>query len=495
MNLMPFSPRRLLLIDDDEFARQVVLRILGEDGWVVHEAANLEEARNHILKDPDPAVILLDILLGDENGLEFLSWYVAAGGVAPVLVVTSVDDVNTAVSAMKAGAYDFVVKPFTKERLLHAISNAAEKAQLVKENQTLRRRVRQETFSRILVGESQAMAKLRNEMEKVVETDIPVCLLGETGTGKELVARWLHENGPRAKGPFVDINCAAIPETLIESELFGHEKGAFTGAIVRHKGKLEQADGGTLLLDELGEMAPPTQARLLRVLQERTLVRVGGSERIPFDLRLISATQRNLQEAVREGHFREDLYFRVVVYPIRIPPLRERAEDLPLLVHHFIRKFREMTARPVEGITPEALMRLEAHDWPGNVRELENAVYRAVVAARGPFLTTADFPDVDPAGVPRFGPRPYLPRSENFPSFPPPANTPQTPAPAPVLTQPAVSQSVEKQPVTLEEHERAAILQALAAENGNIKAAADRLEVARSTLYRRIRALKIPVPD
>ncbi|MCK6685896.1 MAG: sigma-54 dependent transcriptional regulator, partial [Thermoanaerobaculia bacterium] len=376
------QPRRVLLIDDDPFARQVVVRMLKPEGWTIVEADTIERATAALSENPDPNVILLDIILGEENGLDFLEAYRSAGGQVPVLVITSMDDVNTAVAAMKAGAYDFLVKPLSIERLTTALANAAEKAQLVRENITLRRRVRQESFSRFLVGESRAMMKLREEMEKVVESDIPVCLLGETGTGKELVARWLHENGPRSKGPFVDLNCAAIPETLIESELFGHEKGAFTNAIVRHRGKLEQADGGTLLLDELGEMAAATQARLLRVLQERTLNRVGGAERIPFDLRLISATQRDLNELVREGKFREDLYFRVVVYPIRLPPLRDRKDDLSLLVHHFIRKFRERTGRPVEGITPEALVKLEAHDWPGNVRELENAVFRAVVAAR-----------------------------------------------------------------------------------------------------------------
>ncbi|MCG3192192.1 MAG: Regulatory protein AtoC [Thermoanaerobaculia bacterium] len=482
------QPRRVLLIDDDPFARQVVVRMLKPEGWTIVEADTIERATAALSENPDPNVILLDIILGEENGLDFLEAYRSAGGQVPVLVITSMDDVNTAVAAMKAGAYDFLVKPLSIERLTTALANAAEKAQLVRENITLRRRVRQESFSRFLVGESRAMMKLREEMEKVVESDIPVCLLGETGTGKELVARWLHENGPRSKGPFVDLNCAAIPETLIESELFGHEKGAFTNAIVRHRGKLEQADGGTLLLDELGEMAAATQARLLRVLQERTLNRVGGAERIPFDLRLISATQRDLNELVREGKFREDLYFRVVVYPIRLPPLRDRKDDLSLLVHHFIRKFRERTGRPVEGITPEALVKLEAHDWPGNVRELENAVFRAVVAARGPFLTSVDFPDVEPSGVPRFGPRPYLPKDEGIQGFPPPQ-------PAPPSSGVPIPSNLPRNPVTMEDYERAAILLALEAENGNIKAAADRLEMARSTLYRRIKALNIPVPD
>ena len=478
---------RLLVVDDEPFARQVMRRMLESGGWTVAEAATAAEARRQLADGPEPSAILLDVLLDGENGLDFLELYRASGGLVPVLVTTSLDDVETAVRAMKGGAYDFLVKPVPPERLLTSVANAAEKGQLLIENRTLRRRVREEVFARTLVGESPAMARLREEMERVVETDISVCILGETGTGKELVARWLHDNGPRARGPFVDLNCAAIPETLIESELFGHERGAFTGAIVRHKGKLEQADGGTLLLDELGEMSLATQARLLRVLQERTLVRVGGGESVPFDLRLISATQRDLHDLVRAGRFREDLYFRVVVYPIRVPPLRDRKEDLPLLVPHFVRRYRAQTGKIVEGITPEALLRLEAHDWPGNVRELENAVFRAVVSARGPFLTTADFPDVEPSGVPRFGPRPYPPRPEQVgeEGHAPPAGLPPPPA-APLPAPPATAQLV-----TMEDHEKAAIEQALHAVNGNVKAAADRLQLARSTLYRRMRALGI----
>ncbi len=465
---------RILVVDDEPFARTVVRRMLEVDGWEVSEARSTEEARALLAAEPEPVALLLDVLLDGESGLEYLERLREDGVLVPVIVMTAMEDVETAVRAMKAGAYDFLVKPVTPERLRTALTHAAERRALLDENRNLRKRVRQEAFGRTLVGESPAMKALFAEMERVVETDIAVCLLGETGTGKELVARWLHENGPRGKGPFVDINCAAIPETLIESELFGHEKGAFTGAAARHKGKLEQADGGTLFLDELGEMAHATQARLLRVLQEKTLVRVGGSETIPYNARLISATQRDLTAAVRQGTFREDLYFRVVVYPLRLPPLRERIEDIALLVHHFIRVFRATTGRPVEGITPEAIVTLEAYTWPGNVRELQNAVFRAVVSARGPFLTTADFPDLSPDRVPRYQPRPYPARPDGPPT--PAAGLPKAAIAAPGL-------------VTMEDHERAAIQQALDAANGNVRAAADRLQVARSTLYRRIRAL------
>ncbi len=475
------EPRYALVVDDEPFARELVKRVLEANGWSVREAASCLEAQRFLTGPTAPSVILLDILLGGENGLDFLDLYGASGGTVPVIVMTSLDDVDTAVKAMRGGAYDFLVKPVSKDRLLTAVGNAAERLALVRENRSLRQRIREDALFKTLIGESAAMKNLFAELEQVVESDISVCLMGETGSGKELAARWLHENGPRAKGPFVDLNCAAIPETLIESELFGHERGAFTGAIQRHRGKLEQADAGTLLLDELGEMSAATQARLLRVLQERTVVRVGGSERVPFNLRLISATQRDLDEAVRDGRFREDLFFRVVVYPVRLPPLRKRKEDLPLLAHHFINKFRAVTGRPVEGITPAALDRLAEHDWPGNVRELENVIHRAVVASRGHLLTPNEFPEVRGTGrafstASLAAPAPEVVR--------PPEQPQSTPADGPGYV---LSQDL----VTMEDYERVAITKSLSAVHGNIRAAADRLQVARSTLYRRVRELGI----
>jgi two-component system response regulator HydG len=473
---MPRTPS-LLVVDDEPFARQLTHRMLEPEGWTVRDAASPAEASVALAKE-EPDVVLLDVLLGRENGLDFLEAYRAGGGTAPVVVMTSLGEVEAAVRAMKAGAYDFLVKPVPFERLLTTLRNAAENRRLKESNRRLSERLRRESLPGVLVGESASMKALFAELVRVVDSDVSVCLVGETGTGKELAARWLHEHGPRAEAPYVALDTASLAPSLVDTELFGHEKGAFTGADERRRGKLEQADGGTLFLDELGGMPASTQARLLRVLQERTFTRVGGADRVPIDVRIVSAAQRPLGEAVREGRFREDLFFRLVVYPIRLPPLRERKDDLPLLVHHFIRRFRSETKRPVETITPEALVRLAAYDWPGNVRELENAVQRAVLSTRGPFLTTAEFPDVDPLEAPRFGPRPY------------PAETPPADFPAPgAAPEPRVPRTAAL--VTLEDHERAAIGKALAATGGNIKLAAERLEMPRSTLYRRIKALGV----
>jgi DNA-binding NtrC family response regulator len=468
--------RSALVVDDEPFAREYVRRALEARAWTVLEAASGEEARS-ALSGKKPDVVLLDILLGEENGLELLEAFAEAGEMPPVVVMTALEDVETVVRAMRAGAYDYLVKPVAPERLETTLKNAAEKQRLAEENRTLKRRLSKERLESTLLGASPAMQQLLQELLRVVDSDVSVCLVGETGAGKELAARWLHEHGARADGPFVAVDTAALAPALVETELFGHEKGAFTGADARHRGKLEHADGGTLFLDALGEMPLPAQARFVRVLQERCFVRVGGNESVPFDARIVSTSLAPLGEAVREGRFREDLYFRVVVYPIRLPPLRERREDVPLLVHHFLRAFGKQTERPVEAVTPEALSDLVSYDWPGNVRELQNVMRRAVLAARGPYLTTREFPDLT-VPSPRFQPRPY-PERQPY-AFPAPQGSP----PAPAL---AVAPAL----VTLEEHERAAIRQALAATRGNVARAALRLRVPRSTLYRRIKALGV----
>lgn len=375
---------RLLVVDDEPFARQVLRRFLEAGGYSVVEAATLAEARRVLSEGPEPLAILLDVLLEGENGIDFLEVYRASGGLVPVLVTTSLDDVETAVRAMKGGANDFLVKPVPPERLLTAVANAVERGQLLLENRSLRRRVREEAFFRTLVGESAAMARLREEMERVVETDVSVCILGETGTGKELVARALHRFGTHPSGPFVPVHCGAIPDTLLESELFGHRRGAFTDASRDRRGALALADGGTLFLDEVGEVSPAFQVKLLRFLEDGVVTPLGAEQGEPVEVRVVAATHRDLRDMVAQGLFRQDLYYRLAGYEIRIPPLRERLADLPALVAHVLRAASREVDQPVP-LAPSAavLERLAAHPWPGNVRELAHVVRRLLIDSGG----------------------------------------------------------------------------------------------------------------
>ena len=465
----------ILLVDDDPGTRKVARANLGLEGFEVLLASSGAEALD-LLAGTDPLAVVSDLRMPDLDGIALMAAAHARRPGLPFVLVTAHATVETAVAALRQGAVHYLTKPIRFDELALVLRHAVAGERSRRDVLRLRGELERAAGFEELVGSSPAMRQVFTMVDQVAPTDATVLLRGETGTGKELVARAIHRRSPRRDRPFVAVNCTAVPRELMESEFFGHEKGAFTGAVGRQRGKLEQADNGTLFLDELGEMALPTQSRLLRVLQERTLVRIGGSEQIPFRVRLISATKKDLQEAVGDGTFREDLYFRVVVYPIRVPPLRERKEDLPLLVHHFIRKHRTGSGASVEGFTPEALAQLERHDWPGNVRELENTIHRAIVAARGPILTAQDFPLVAGVDFPAFSPR--HPQLRPEPAYAPAPQAPQRVEAATAL-------------VTLEDHERAAISRALVEVNGNVKAAADRLQVARSTLYRRIKALRI----
>jgi two-component system nitrogen regulation response regulator NtrX len=331
----------------------------------------------------------VDIKMPGMDGLELLE---RARKVAPDLVTIMVSGhgtVQTAVEATKLGAFDFLEKPPDRDRLLLTIRNGLQQAVLAEESVEARKRLGK---SLALVGESTAMTKVLRQVEKVAPTNATVLITGENGTGKELVANAIHRRSQRADARFLQINCAAIPEELIESELFGHEKGAFTGATQRREGKFEAADGGTLLLDEIGDMSPTVQAKVLRVLEEGRFERVGGSDPIEVDVRILAATNKNLQEAVQRKEFREDLYFRLNVVPIDVPPLRDRKEDIPALVEHFLALYCEREEAPPVHVTPEALELLAAHDWPGNVRELRNTLERMVILADGLELTREDVP-------------------------------------------------------------------------------------------------------
>ena len=391
-----------MIVDDEEAARYGMRRALTTLGYNITEANSAEAARA-LLKQNEADLLLLDVNLPGLSGLDFLRELKSANGNGPlVIIVTAHGSERMAVEAVKAGAYDYLSKPFEVDDLRLVVKNAAETLQLRRENYSLRRRIEVERSQRgALIGNSESMQRVRSMIEKVAETDATVLVRGESGTGKELVARELHErNSVRRNGSFVAVNCAALPSELIESELFGHEKGAFTGAAARREGKFEQADGGTLFLDEIGDMSSNVQAKLLRALEERRIERLGANESIPVDVRIVSATHRPLEQEITNGNFRADLFYRLRVLTIDIPPLRERREDIPLLADTFVRLAADRYDLPERGLSQGTLKRLLEYNWPGNVRELRNTIDRAVIMAEGDEITPRDLPDEITAGMP-----------------------------------------------------------------------------------------------
>ncbi len=379
-----------VLVVDDEPGVQESLRMLLKDTCEVATAGHVEAALQAIAAAP-PDLILLDLVMPGRSGLDLLAELAERGVRTPVLVLTATKTVATAVEAMKLGAADYVTKPFEVDALRIKVQRLLEQRALEAEVVRLRDEVSRRTQLGGLIGRSDRMQEVFRAIERVAQSRASVLLTGESGTGKELVARAIHELGPRAAGPFVALNCAAIPETLIESELFGHERGAFTDARERRIGKFEAASGGTLLLDEIGELAPSVQAKLLRALQERSIERVGGSAPIPVDVRVVAATHRDLEREVAAGRFRADLYYRIHVVPIALPPLRERREDVRLLAEHFLARAAAETGRRLQ-LSPAAQNALERYPWPGNVRELENAIEHAIALAEGERVEVTDLP-------------------------------------------------------------------------------------------------------
>jgi DNA-binding NtrC family response regulator len=391
-----------MIVDDEEAARYGMRRALSTFGYNITEAHSAEAARA-LIKQQQPDLLMLDVNLPGMSGLEFLRELKSENGNGPlVIIVTAHGSERLAVEAVKTGAYDYLSKPFELEDLRLVVKNAAETLQLRRENFSLRRRIEVERSQRgALIGNSEAMQRVRAMIEKVSETDATVLVRGESGTGKELVAREIHErNSVRRNGSFVAVNCAALPSELIESELFGHEKGAFTGAAAKREGKFEQADGGTLFLDEIGDMSSNVQAKLLRALEERRIERLGGNESIPVDVRIVSATHRPLEQEITNGNFRADLFYRLRVVTIDIAPLRERREDIPMLADTFLRFAAERYELPQRSLSQGALKRLVEYNWPGNVRELKNTIDRAVIMAEGEEISVRDLPDEITAGIP-----------------------------------------------------------------------------------------------
>ena len=366
---------QILIVDDDPAITASISGLLEDEGYGTLTAQNGKEGLTKA-KDKDVALVLLDVYMPGMNGLEVLAALKKMAPQAGVVMISGEADIDTAVKATKAGALDFIEKPLQPERLLVSIKNALDMASLRSENIRLSRELRKK---QVMIGESDAMKKLWEDIERAAPSKGRVLICGENGTGKELVAAAIHENSPRRKRPFVKLNCAAIPKDLIESELFGHEKGAFTGATTRKEGKFELADTGSLLLDEIGDMSLDTQAKLLRVLEENEFEHLGGKTSIKVDVRVISSTNKDLAEEIKEGNFREDLFFRISVIPIEVPPLRERKEDIPLLVDHFVRVFCEENNKPPKDMSDGAVKVLMSYHWPGNVRELKNLVERLVI--------------------------------------------------------------------------------------------------------------------
>ncbi|HUP05486.1 MAG TPA: sigma-54 dependent transcriptional regulator [Bryobacteraceae bacterium] len=381
---------RILIVDDELVVRDSLGKWFTSEGYAARPVASAREALEIIQKD-EFDIALLDIKMPGMDGMELQSRLKEADPELMVVMMTGYASVDTAVQALKHGAYDYITKPVDPDELSHLVANALEHKRARREVVRLREDLQEVFPSTELIGKSPAMKKVVELIEMVAPTEATVLITGESGTGKEVVARAIHAAGPRRYMPMVAIHCGALTETLLESELFGHEKGAFTGAQYRKKGKFEVADGGSVFLDEISDISLKTQTDLLRVLQEKEIVRVGGNQPIKVDFRCIAATNKNLEALVKAGTFRPDLYYRLHVFCIDLPPLRERKEDIPLLVNHFLNKLCAATSRPVPQLAPEALDVLLRHDWPGNVRELENAVERALVVGRGQEIRPGDF--------------------------------------------------------------------------------------------------------
>ncbi|MBF5044913.1 sigma-54-dependent Fis family transcriptional regulator [Aggregicoccus sp. 17bor-14] len=395
------SSATVLVVDDDRANLDSVARIFQREGLATLTASQGQEALEH-LRRPEVSVMVTDLMMPGMDGQELLR---AARTIRPdveVVLMTAYGTVETAVAAMKDGAYDFITKPLKRHALVKAVQKALEKQSLVAENRELKAKLAEmgAAGSRAMVGQSPAFRALMDTLRQAAPSSATVLLIGESGTGKELAARAVHELSPRARGPFVAINCAALPESILEAELFGVERGAFTGAVARKEGRFERASGGTLFLDEVGEMSPSAQVKLLRVLQEGEIERLGGTQTVRVDVRVVAATNKDLTREVAEGRFREDLYYRLNVVEVRIPALASRREDIPLLADAFLRRHAAKNGRALRGFSPEATVLLESYAWPGNVRELEHAVERGVVLAKGDVVEASDLPE----GV-RKGPR------------------------------------------------------------------------------------------
>ena len=458
--------KKALVVDDEPALRLMVGAVLRDEGWEVVEAGSAEAALD-MLPQAAPDVILLDMRMPGMDGLEALGALRAKLPGAPVVMLTAYGTVGHAVDAMKRGAFDYLTKPADNEELVAVLSKAYEYSRLVAENEDLRRETGMTVESRRIMGQSRPMERVRSLIEQAGPSEATVLITGESGTGKELVAAALHAASQRSKGPLIKVNCAALPADLLESELFGYVKGAFTGAVKDKPGRFQLASGGTLFLDEMGELPMNLQAKLLRALQERIVEPLGGVGAVPVDVRILAATNRDLAVEVAAGRFREDLYFRLNVLEISIPPLRERMEDLPVLVSHLLRRLAKKNNKSIREVSPAFVDALSRYDWPGNVRELENALERALVLSRTDSLSQADLPPQV------LNPRPAPVAPQAVAALAAPGYEPASPAPA--------------APPSLGEAERQAIIDTLALYGGHRQKTADALNISRRTLQYKLK--------
>jgi len=436
---------KILVVDDEAIVRESLHDWLSDAGYQVFTAENGPKALE-IVRREKLGIVIADLVMPGMDGIELMRRAKEIQPKIEVIIITAYGSVTTAIAAMKEGAYDYIEKPFCPERAELLVKKLAEHQQLVDENLSLRQKLEDHYRFENIIARSSKMQRVIELLKVVAKSNATVLIIGESGTGKELVARAIHSQSHRRSKPFVAVSCAALPESLLESELFGHERGSFTGAYAQKKGKFESANGGTLFLDEVGEMSANIQVHLLRVLEEKEFTRVGGNELIKADVRVVSATNKDLRRAIEEGEFREDLYYRLNVVTIELPPLRDRKEDIPILAEYFLDKFVLENQKEVAGFSPEATEFLLSYDWPGNVRELENSIERAVILARDSLITAGDLPH------------------ENMLA--------------------ARSASIEKD---LREVEKGHILNVLREADGNYSKAARILGISRMTLYKKVR--------
>ncbi len=460
-------PPTILIVDDEKHTRDGLRRLL-ENNYDVYVAADIAGAIN-VLEREHVDVLLTDLRLGGEDGMTLIERALKTPHPPIAIMMTAYGTVDVAVEAMKRGAYDFVTKPLNLDKVEMLIARAVQSRKLEQENRTLRQQVDERYGLENIIGESPALREVLDTIRQVAPSSANVLIEGESGTGKELAAHAIHNLSRRSQAKFVTVHCAALSPTLLESELFGHERGAFTGAHERRIGRFEQASGGTIFLDEIAEINPSTQVKLLRVIsEERAFERVGGNQTLKADVRLIAATNKNLETLVREGTFRDDLFFRLNVVRITMPPLRDRKDDIPLLVRTFLRHFSKANEKKVVDLVADAMNALLTYDWPGNVRELRTAIEHGVVMATGPKIALRDLPPAvrQAAGA-------ALPRGIS----------------------PAKAFGEKSSPLDIRETERKLILQALAATNGNVTAAAKKLGISRRTLHRKINEMNAGKSD